>query len=85
MTAVAAASPRHLQFIMCVDGQKKKVVSFPYPQRGVTVGSVWTSSQHKTGFVTVAINMNPPPEEQLYEDDDDNIALCSSNDEDSDF
>jgi hypothetical protein len=84
LVAAAAASPRHLLFIVCIDGHKS-VIAFPHPQEGITVGSVWKGLQHKTAFVTVAINKNPPSEEQLFEEGDDDIALCSSNDEDSDF
>jgi hypothetical protein len=84
LPAAAAASPRHLQFIVCIDGCRS-VITFPHLQKGVPVGSVWKKlSRQNSISVTVAINMNPPPEEQL-EDDDDNIALCSSSDEDCDF
>jgi hypothetical protein len=72
-----------LQFITSING-RKSIIGFPNPQKGVTVGSVWTGLLRTTGLVTVAINMNPPPEEQLFEEEVDNFAFCSSN-EDSDF
>jgi hypothetical protein len=82
--AAAAASPRHLQLVVCTDG-RRMVISYPYPQKGVTVGSVWTGVQNRSRLVTVAINGSPPPEEQPDADDDDNFYLGSGTDEDEDF
>jgi hypothetical protein len=82
--AAAAASPRHLQLVICTDG-RRRVITYPYPQKGVTVGSVWTGVQNRSRLVTVAINDSPPPEEQPDADDDDTFYLGSGTDEDEDF
>ncbi len=70
--------------MVCTDG-RRRVITYPYPQTGVTVASVWTGVQNRSRVVTVAINDSPPPEEQPDAGDDDTFYLGSGTDEDEDF
>ena len=87
-SSAAALSPRHLQLVVCINGQKR-VIPYPNPSRGVTVGSVWTDLQTKTDRVTVIINSNPPPVEVSgdgsEEEDYENFVADGSDDDDADF
>ena len=85
-SSAAAASPRHLQLVVCINGHKR-VIPYPNPSGSVTIGSVWTDLQTKTGRVTVIINSNPPPVEVSGDgsDEEDCFVPDESDDDDADF
>jgi hypothetical protein len=86
LLSAAAASPRHLQFVFCVD-KRRVVVAFP-TAASAAVSSNFAGLHNRAPLVIVEINPNPPADEECEQDaaeDDDFAAVPSDSESDGEW